>query len=65
MSWREDNDVDFLVGLAKNNRLAKEIEEEMAFAKALYQCSCKRSTRRNRPAPFRESTGKFILHLPV
>ena len=39
MIWCEDNDVDFLLGLAKNNRLGKEIEEEMALAKALYQCS--------------------------
>lgn len=38
MIWCEDNDVDFLLGLAKNNRLGKEIEEEMALAKALYQC---------------------------
>lgn len=43
MNWCEDNDVDFLVGLAKNTRLAKEIEEEMALAKALYQCSGKAS----------------------
>jgi hypothetical protein len=43
MIWCEDNDVDFLVGLAKNNRLAKEIEEEMALARALYQCSGKAS----------------------
>jgi len=40
---REDNDVNSLIGLAKNNRLAKEIEEEMALAKALYQCSCRAS----------------------
>lgn len=39
MIWCEDNDVDFLIGLAKNNRLAKDIEEEMVLAKALYQCS--------------------------
>ena len=39
MRWCEDNDVDFLLGLAKNNRLAVEIEEELALAKALYQCS--------------------------
>jgi hypothetical protein len=39
MIWCEDNDVDFLFGLAKNPRLGKEIEEELALAKALYQCS--------------------------
>jgi hypothetical protein len=39
MTWCEDNDVDFLFGLAKNSRLGKEIEEELALAKALYQCS--------------------------
>ncbi len=39
MIWCEDNDVHFLLGLARNNRLAKEIEEELALAKALYQCS--------------------------
>ena len=43
MIWCEDNDVDFLIGLARNNRLAKETEEEMALAKALYQCSGKAS----------------------
>ena len=43
MIWCEDNDVDFLIGLAKNNRLAQDIEEEMALAKALYQCSGKAS----------------------
>jgi hypothetical protein len=35
MIWCEDNDVDFLHGLAGNNRL----EQEPALAKALYQCS--------------------------
>jgi len=39
MTWCEDNDVHFLLGVAKNSRLAKEIEEELALAKALYQCS--------------------------
>lgn len=39
MIWCEDHDVDFLFGLAKNPRLGKEIEEELALAKALYQCS--------------------------
>lgn len=39
MIWCEDHDVDFLFGLAKNSRLGKGIEEELALAKALYQCS--------------------------
>ncbi|NNK14563.1 MAG: IS1380 family transposase [Desulfofustis sp.] len=43
MSWCEDNDVDFIIGVAKNVRLKQEIEEELALAKALYQCSGKAS----------------------
>lgn len=43
MIWCEDNDVDFLFGVAKNNRLGKKIDEELALAKALYQCSGKAS----------------------
>ncbi|BHH82452.1 IS1380 family transposase [Desulforhopalus sp. 52FAK] len=43
MVWCEDHDVHFLVGVAKNNRLAEEIAEELALAKALYQCSGKAS----------------------
>ncbi len=43
MTWCEDNDVDFLFGLAKNPRLRNEIVEELALAKALYQCSGKAS----------------------
>lgn len=39
MCWCEDNDIDYILGVAKNNRLKKEIAEEMALAKALYQCS--------------------------
>ena len=39
MSWCEDNDVHFIIGIGKNNRLNQEIEEELALAKALYQCS--------------------------
>ena len=39
MRWCEDNDVDFLLGLARNNRLVKAIEEVLSLAKALYQCS--------------------------
>jgi len=43
MSWCEDNDVHFIIGIGQNNRLNKEIEEELALAKALYQCSGKAS----------------------
>jgi hypothetical protein len=43
MAWCEDNDVDFILGLARNNRLEKELEEEQALAHALYQCSGKAS----------------------
>lgn len=39
MCWCEDNDVDFVLGVAKNSRLQTEIEEEIALAKAFYQCS--------------------------
>jgi len=41
MVWCEDNDVDFILGLARNSRLEKEIVEELALAQALYQCSGK------------------------
>lgn len=41
--WCEDNDVDFILGLARNNRLEQELGEELALAKALYQCSGKAS----------------------
>ncbi len=43
MVWCEDNDVDFILGLASNSRLEKEIGEELALAHALYQCSGKAS----------------------
>lgn len=43
MVWCEDNDVDFILGLARNSRLEKEIGEELALAHALYQCSGKAS----------------------
>jgi Transposase DDE domain group 1 len=39
MVWCEDNDVDFILGLARNIRLEKELGEELALAHALYQCS--------------------------
>lgn len=38
MCWCEDHDVDYVLGIAKNNRLKMEIAEEMALAKGLYQC---------------------------
>jgi hypothetical protein len=37
MTWCENNDVDYVLGLAKNTRLKKEIEEEMGKAKAEYE----------------------------
>ncbi|MDO8946458.1 MAG: IS1380 family transposase [Desulfocapsaceae bacterium] len=43
MVWCEDHDVDFLLGLARNRRLELEVSEELALAKALYQCSEKAS----------------------
>jgi hypothetical protein len=43
MVWCEDNDVDFILGLARNNRLENELNEELALAHALYQCSGKSS----------------------
>lgn len=43
MCWCEDHDVDYVFDVAKNNRLKLEIEEEMALAKALHQCSNKAS----------------------
>lgn len=43
MVWCEDNDVDFLLGLARNSRLEQELAEDLALAKALYQCSDKAS----------------------
>jgi len=39
MCWCEDHDIEYILGLAQNNRLNLEIEEEMALAKALHQCS--------------------------
>jgi len=43
MVWCEDHYVDFLLGLARNRRLELEVSEELALAKALYQCSEKAS----------------------
>lgn len=41
MSWCEtpENNVDYLFGLAKNNRLVSEIEDELAEAKIMFDCS--------------------------
>jgi len=39
MSWCEQNDVDYVLGLAKNERLKKEIVREMQQAKKLYEQS--------------------------
>jgi hypothetical protein len=39
MAWCEDNAVDYILGLAKNNRLKEEISYELADAKELYHCS--------------------------
>lgn len=39
MCWCEDHDIHYVFGLAKNNRLKNEIREEMALAKACFQCS--------------------------
>jgi len=39
MQWCEDNDVDYILGLAKNSRLKKEIKDELEDAKNLYECS--------------------------
>jgi len=47
MTWCEDpeNNVDYLFGLAKNNRLVKEIEDELAEAKVMFECSGEPSRR--------------------
>lgn len=36
-SWCETNDVDYIFGLARNNRLEKEVEEEAKQAKTLFE----------------------------
>jgi hypothetical protein len=43
MAWCENNDVDFLFGLAKNRRLVREIEAELAAAQ-------EQSRRTDKPA---------------
>ena len=43
MSWCERNDVDYVLGLAKNERLKKEIVDQMQQAKNLYEQSSEAS----------------------
>ena len=45
MSWCEENEVDYLFGLAKNNRLIQEIETELAAAAAEGQATGKPARR--------------------
>ena len=45
MKWCEDNNVDYLLGLARNNRLVEEIEAEMDEAKVMYESSGEASRR--------------------
>ncbi len=45
MYWCEENHVDYLFGLARNNRLAGEIDPEMEEAKVMYECSQEASRR--------------------
>ena len=47
MAWCEDSErnIDYLFGLAKNKRLAKEIEVELAEAKVMFDCSNEPSRR--------------------
>ena len=37
MSWRETNQVDFVLGLPKNSRLLKIIKEDMVDAEIIYR----------------------------
>jgi len=39
MAWCEDNDVDYLFGQARNQRLEKMLSVEMAEAKKLYEAT--------------------------
>lgn len=39
MKWCEDNSVDYVLGLAKINRLKEAINDELERAKILYECS--------------------------
>jgi len=45
MKWCEDNNVDYLFGMARNNRLVEEIEAEMDEAKIMYESSGEASRR--------------------
>jgi hypothetical protein len=45
MSWGEENEVDYLFGLAKNNRLIQKIEAELASAAAEGQATGKTARR--------------------
>lgn len=47
MSWCEepDNKIDYLFGLAKNNRLIQEIEDELVEARIMFKCSGEPSRR--------------------
>ena len=40
MKWCEEQEVEYVLGLAKNPRLTKMISEEMAEAKRLHEASC-------------------------
>jgi len=39
MTWCESNGVDYVLGLSKNSRLTKELEEKLAEAKALWEAT--------------------------
>jgi len=45
MKWCEENNIDYLFGLARNNRLVEEIKPEMDEAKIMYECSGEASRR--------------------
>ncbi|MBW1790993.1 MAG: IS1380 family transposase [Deltaproteobacteria bacterium] len=45
MHWCEENHVEYLFGLARNNRLVIEIASEMDEAKVMYECSQEASRR--------------------
>ena len=47
MAWCEDpdNNIDYLFGLAKNNRLLREIDDELEEARVLLECSGEASRR--------------------
>jgi hypothetical protein len=45
MKWCEENNIDYLFGLARNNRLVEEIKPEMDEAKVMHECSGEASRR--------------------